>query len=138
MPLSKTGYERNTQVAGQKILFKVGELIGPQSELYSDEDRHYDIVNDNNRGYDREIDVEIPKEYHFNNINSLKMNVNYQDEKSIPFSFVSNYQLNESKLRIEVKEFYKNIFAPRARYEDFRKVVNAAADFNKIVLIIEK
>jgi hypothetical protein len=34
--------------------------------------------------------------------------------------------------------YYTAIYAPLHRYEDFRKVINAAADFNKVTLVLEK
>jgi hypothetical protein len=37
--------------AGNKYLFKIGELIGPQVELYQDEERKFDVENDYNRSY---------------------------------------------------------------------------------------
>jgi hypothetical protein len=35
-------------------------------------------------------------------------------------------------------EQYRRIIYPLAEYEDFKKVINASADFNKIVLVLEK
>ncbi|MBA4145619.1 MAG: hypothetical protein C0523_07650 [Cytophaga sp.] len=126
------------EVAGNKVLFKVGELIGPQSELYRDENRSTDIENPNNRSYDREISINIPKGYKINNANALNMNVLYQKGDQVPFQFTSQFSIEKSVLKIAVKEYYKEIYVPQSRYEDFRKVVNAAADFNKIVLVFEK
>jgi hypothetical protein len=46
--------------------------------------------------------------------------------------------LKEDILEVHIEEYYKEIYAPTSRYEDFRRVVNAAADFNKITLVLEK
>lgn len=125
--------------AGPRILFKVGELIGPQVEMYRDDERMTEVENDYNRGYDRVITVEIPMGYTIKNINDLKLDVQYKDKDGIPYLFQSDYKLiSETKLEIVVKEYYKMIFAPIERYEDYRKVINAAADFNKITLVLEK
>lgn len=124
--------------AGPRVLFKVGGLIGPQVEMYRDEQRTNDIENEYNRGYDRTINVNIPAGYTIKNPQDLKIDVIYKEGDTIPFLFQSDYALKENVLEITIKEYYKEIYAPVARYEDFRKVINAAADFNKITLVLEK
>ena len=41
-------------------------------------------------------------------------------------------------LDIEVTETYHEILYPLSQFETFKKVINAAADFNKVVLVLEK
>jgi hypothetical protein len=124
--------------AGPAILLKVGELIGPQSELYRDSERMNDIENDFNRGYERSIKVSIPTGYSIRNLDDLKFDVVYQEGDQQPFVFQSTYVVDKNVLTVHLVEYYKNIRAPKSRYEDFRKVINAAADFNKVVLVLEK
>lgn len=126
------------ELAGNKVLFKAGELIGRQSELYQDEVRTSDIENEYNRGYERKITIKIPDGYVVKNPENLKFNVVYQDGSEQPFLFHSDYTLNNNQLTITIEEYYKEIKAPVSRYEDFRKVINAAADFNKVTLVLEK
>lgn len=124
--------------AGSRLLFKVGELIGPQIEMYRDDDRMTDVENDFNRGYDRKIRVTIPEGYQVRNPEDIRFNVVYSDNGKEPFLFVSDYAMEGNDLVITIKEYYKEIYAPLERYEDFRKVINAAADFNKVILVLEK
>lgn len=124
--------------AGPRILFKAGELIGPQTELYRDEERVNGIENEFNRGYDRKIIIHIPEGYTIKNPEDLKINIVYKSNENEPFLFQSDYSLNGNVLEVTVKEYYKEIYAPVERYEDFRKVINAAADFNKVTLVLEK
>lgn len=124
--------------AGPRILFKVGELIGPQVEMYRDDKRVADIENEYNRGYERLIKINIPKGYTIKNPKDLKMDISFEDGNEKPFLFESDYELKDGLLTIKIKEYYKEIFVPVAKYEDFRKVINAAADFNKVTLILEK
>jgi hypothetical protein len=124
--------------AGPRVLFKVGLLIGPQIEMYRDDTRTMQVENDNNRNYDRLIRVHIPSGYTVRNADQLKMNFSYSDDDKTPYLFKSDYVMNGDVLEIRIAEFYKEIYCPLERYEDFRKVVNAAADFNKITLILEK
>jgi hypothetical protein len=124
--------------AGPRILFKVGELIGPQVEMYREEQRTSEIENDFNRMYDRIIKIQLPKGYQVKNAGDLKLNISYTEKDNVPFLFKSDYVLKDNILEIRVEEYYKQIYVPLSRYEDFRKVVNAAADFNKITLVLEK
>lgn len=123
--------------AGPRILFKVGELIGPQVEMYRDDARVTPVENGHNRGYDRKIVVHIPAGYQVKNLQDLKIDVTVHQGDKIPFSFQSDYTVKDNLVEIIIKEYYKEIYAPVSQYEDFRKVVNAAADFNKITLVLE-
>jgi hypothetical protein len=124
--------------AGNRVLFKVGELIGPQIEMYRDDRRMTDVENDFNRGYDRKIRVSLPQGYQVRNPEDIRINVVYSDNGKEPFLFVSDYTMEGNDLVITIREYYKEIFVPLERYEDFRKVINAAADFNKVILVLEK
>ena len=124
--------------AGSRILFKVGELIGPQIEMYRDDERTVAVENDFNRMYNRTIKIHLPDGYRVRNADDLLIDIAYTDEDDVPFSFKSDYILEDKVLTVHIEEYYKEIYAPLSRYEDFRKVVNAAADFNKITLVLEK
>jgi hypothetical protein len=52
--------------------------------------------------------------------------------------FVSSYEQNGNTLKITIKENYNSIFYPVQQYEEFKKVINASADFNKVVLVLDK
>lgn len=124
--------------AGPRVLFKLGELIGPQVEMYREDDRMTDLENEYNRGYEREIRIRVPKGYTIKNPQELKFDVTYKDGNEAPFLFQSDYSLKEDLLTVTIKEYYKQLYAPLARYEDYRNVINAAADFNKVTLVLEK
>ena len=52
------------------------------------------------------------------------------------YEVITSYEGNVYKMK--VVEFYKNIFVTNEQFEGFKNVVNAAADFNKIVLVLEE
>ncbi len=124
--------------AGPRLLFKVGELIGPQTEMYRDDERITPVENDYNRLYDRKIHVTIPEGYTIKNPGDLNFNVVYKDGEKQPFAFISSYTIKGNLLEVLISEYYEDIRVPLDRYEDFRKVINAAADFNKVTLVLEK
>ena len=124
--------------AGNKFLFKFGTIIGPQSELYQEEKRESDIENDFNRKYERQISFEIPDDYRVKNLDDINMEVFYQREEDKIYNFSSIYTINDNIVTVRVNEYYKEINCSIDNFEEFRKVINAAADFNKLTLIFEK
>lgn len=127
-----------TSKAGPKILLKFGDLIGPQSELYQENNRTLPIENDYNREYHREITFIIPDGYVIKNPNDLTLSVQPFKNDGDAASFSSSYKIEGNKLIVKSDEYYNVINLPLKSYENFRAVVNAAANFNKIVLVIEK
>jgi len=125
--------------AGNKYLFKAGELIGPQSQLYHDTIRHTPIENHYNHGYHREISFEVPAGYKVTNLNAANLDV-YDSTASAKktMEFHSYYKTDGNKVTIYCDEYYSQLRYPISMYEQFRTVINASADFNKIVLFIEK
>lgn len=124
--------------AGNKILLKFGDLIGPQSELYQENNRALPIENDYNREYHREITFIVPDGYTVKNANDLTMSVQPFKGEGDAASFTSSYRIEGNKLILKSDEYYNIINLPLKSYENFRAVVNAAANFNKIVLVLEK
>lgn len=125
--------------AGPTLLFKVGELIGPQSELYQDTKRNLPVVNDYNRSYNRRIKLQIPDGYTIQNLEDISIDESAtNDAGKIIYHFKSGYKVEGRNLVVEITESYDEVYYPLEKFEDFRKVINAAADFNKIVLVMKK
>jgi hypothetical protein len=123
--------------AGDIVLFKVGELIGAQSELYQDKERKTPIVNDFNRGYQRTIKVTIPEGYKIQNPDDIIIKEQVEEAGKLIYNFTSTYTLSGRELSIEIVEYYDQLYYPVSKFEPFRKVINAAADWNKIVLVLK-
>jgi hypothetical protein len=124
--------------AGDKILLKLGEMIGPQTELYRDEERSLGVENDFNRNYRRIIRLNIPEGYKIRNPDDILLSVTHEQKGEKVFGFESDYRIDKNVLTTEINEYYKIISCPMECYEPFRQVINAAADFNKVVLVLEK
>lgn len=125
--------------AGDNLILKVGELIGKQSELYEDKDRKYDIVLQYPHAYERIIRVKIPKGFRPKGLEKLVMKDEYTDDKGRKlFGFTNSWKQDGDELILTGTEYYQGIFYPKSRYAEFRKVINDAADFNKLVIVFEK
>lgn len=133
--ISSTSYMER---AGKKYIFKIGELIGPQAEMYQENERKFDVENDFNRKYVRNLTFHIPNNYYVKNLDDLNLDVFQEKNGERTMSFKSSYTKTGNTVKVEVIEYYENIVYDLKEFEEFRKVINAAADFNKIVLFLEK
>lgn len=124
-----------TENAGKKILVKLGEMIGQQVQLYQEKKRMLPVLMDYPHIEDRVINFTIPSGYNIVNPNDINLNV---VDKDGSMGFVSTYTIKGNILTVDIHEFYKSISYPVSRFEDFRKVINTSADFNKVVLVLEK
>ena len=126
-----------TEKAGNKYLFKVGELIGQQMEMYQEKERVLPLENEFKRSYYRTLNINIPEGYKIANLEDLNMDNSYGAKDEELMSFKSSYELNDNKLTITADEHYRLNFISTEIYEEYRKVINSAADFNKITLVFE-
>lgn len=124
---------RFSEKAGDKIIFKIGELIGPQSEMYSEKKRTMAVESDYNREFIRKLEITLPDDYEVSNLESLNFDVAFPDGSA---SFKSTYSVEGNLLTVEIEEYYKRIAYTADEFEDYKKVINAAADFNKVVIYL--
>jgi len=137
--ISKFDASNFVESAGNKFLFKIGELIGPQMELYHDDSRKMPVENDFNRSYYREISFTLPEGYRVENLDDIIIDKKIVEEDgTISAQFVSNYTIENNVVTVISEEFYDRIQYPVEIYEEYRQVINAAADFNKVVFVFAK
>jgi hypothetical protein len=128
----------HVELAGDELLIKIGETIGKQSELYQENIRQQPINMGFVRSYFRIIDFIIPEGYEVKNIADLNMNYSMEVNNRISCKFISEAKQEGNKIRIIIDEYYSESNYPVEKYEEFRKVINAAADFNKKNLLLSK
>ena len=123
--------------AGKKYLFKVGELIGQQIQMYQEKKRVLPVESEFNRSYFRTINIKIPAGYKIVNLDDVNINNSYSigDKKIV--SFHSFYELNDTVVKITADEHYRENIIDVSLYEEYRKVINSAADFNKLTLVLQ-
>lgn len=126
-----------TEKAGNKYLFKVGELIGSQIQMYQEKERVLPLIEDHKRSYFRTINIKIPEGYKISNLNDLTIANFYEQDGKELLSFKSSYVLKDNILSITADEHYRLNIIETAIFENYRKVINSAADFNKITLVLE-
>jgi hypothetical protein len=128
-----------TETAGDKHIVLVGNIIGQQSELYSETKRTLPVTITYNHIFDRSIVVEVPSGYRLSNLNELKNVSIVSEHNGVRFAtFDVKYEMVGSDLKIVILEVYSQINVDLEGYDDFAKVINASADFNKVKLIFVK
>ena len=123
------------ETAGDKWLFKVGDVIGPQDEMYNDKKRKLPISYPFPHTLDREITIHIPDGYKITNPESVNKNEVVAADN---MGFISNYTMNGNTMMIKIHEYYGFSHLPISEIDHFKSVVNASADFNKVTLVFEK
>lgn len=123
--------------AGNKVLVKLGELIGPQAEMYQEKPRQFDMDVNFPHTLIRSIEFIIPEGYMIKNVEDIKIAKVIRENDQISIGFESTYEIKGNVLTVSVKEHYCKLQYPLAQYEDFKKIINAAADFNKVILVLE-
>lgn len=124
--------------AGNKILVKIGDIIGPQTELYQEKTRLFPIEMGYPHTLERSISFRLPDGYRVKNLNDLNFNNEFRDKEGVTMGFTSEYKIEGNVIKIHIIEQYRRISYPLSEYESFRKVINSSADFNKVTLVLEK
>ncbi|KAA1243241.1 DUF3857 domain-containing protein [Aquimarina sp. RZ0] len=124
--------------AGRKYLFKVGELIGPQQEMYQEKERKLPVENEFERSYSRKIIIEIPKGYQVLNPDDINITKSYSKDDEELFMFNSSYELKGNQLTISITERYNQNIINIDMYEAYRSIINSAANFNKVTLVLDQ
>ena len=126
------------QKAGPNYLFSIGKIIGAQSELYQETKRILPVEIQYPHYYTRKIKVILPKGIVAKNLEKFNMNFKSDINNKTEAGFYSKFAINENEINIENSEFYNIINYPLAKFDEYKAVINAAADFNKIVIMLSK
>lgn len=124
------------QKAGGNYLFSVGQTIGRQMEFYQESKRLLPIEIDYPHYYTRKIKIVLPEGAKIKNLDKFVMDFKTDLNGKTEAAFTSKYSQNKNEVTIENTEFYNIVNYPLASFDQYKAVINAAADFNKIVVIV--
>lgn len=124
--------------AGNSYLLNIGMIIGTQAELYQEQTRQTDIAFPFPNQYKHHIYFKIPDGYKVEGLDGAIIEKELEIDGEVVASFISGYEVKNGYVHINVHEFYKQVDYPKESYEEFRQVINAASDFNKLVLVLEQ
>ena len=126
------------QKAGDNYLFSVGQTIGRQMEFYQENKRELPVEIDYPHYYTRTIKIKLPKGASVKNLDKFNMDFKTDINGKTEAAFRSKFNQENEEITIENTEFYNIINYPLSTFESYKAVLNAAADFNKIVIIVTK
>lgn len=126
------------QNAGGNYLFSVGKLIGSQMELYQENKRVLPVEIDHPHSYVRTIKIKLPKGMKAKNLEKFKMDFKTEIKNKTEAGFMSSYNEKDGEITVNNFEYYNIVNYPLDKFTEYKNVINAAADFNKIVIILSK
>src|SRR5690606_41488550 len=86
------------QKAGNNILFKVGETIGKQIELYQENQRQLPVEIYYPHNYTRTIKIILPKGYVAKNLDSFNMDYKTVIDGKTEATFISSYEQKSNEI----------------------------------------
>lgn len=127
-----------TKKAGENYLFSVGETIGKQMEFYQENKRTLPVEIDYPHFYTRNIKIILPKGATVKNLDKFVMDFKTNINGKTEAAFISKYTQKGDEILVENTEYYNIVNYPLNKFDEYKAVINAAADFNKIVIIVTK
>ena len=126
------------QKAGHNYILNAGALIGPQSQMYSEDEsaRRTPINSSFARRFQYEITFNVPANYEISNIESLDMDVDGSNG-DYTFYFKSSHTRTGDVVKVVIDELYDHDLYPADQFSAYQKVINAAADFSKKKVIFK-
>ena len=88
--------------------------------------------------YYRTYDFLVPDGYEIQNPDDFRLHYVCGDPNNPTAYWDSAMEYNDGKYKATNIEYYSTLTYPLSDFEAYRKVVNAAADYNKIVIAIGK
>jgi hypothetical protein len=135
---AKVHTSKFTAPAGDEVLLKVGDLIGPQMEMYAEKVRKLPADSPYNRYYDRQLTIHLPKDWKCTDLSPLAIHKVMEIDGKVRAEFRSTAVLKDGVISVEVVEYYSTNHVPVEHFEAYRSVINAAADFNKRSLLLAR
>ncbi len=127
--------------AGTKYMFRIGDVIGNQTNMYdTHQERILPVDIDYPNTQTRVITVNLPAGTKILNPEALRIHAAHEDRDNgnVTSYFNSDYTLVGNKLTVTVTEAYNQLHYTVYEYPNYKKVVNAAADFNKVSIVLEQ
>lgn len=131
-------FEGTTQKAGNNILYKAGETIGRQMEMYQEHPRILPVEVYYPHKYTRTLKIILPDGYSIKNLDNFNFDKKLNVDGETVAAFTSSYVQNGNEIVVTNLEYYEILDYPLDVFEEYRAVINAAADFNKVTLVISK
>ncbi|QSB27336.1 DUF3857 domain-containing protein [Flavobacterium circumlabens] len=129
--------ESFTEKAGNLLMVNLGKVLGSQNNLYQENTRKTDVDLKYAREFHNKIIFNIPKGYQVDHYDDLVIDKTMKYDETKNCSFKSTVKIVDNQVIITIDEKYKAINYPKEVYQEYRKVFNASADFNKGSIVLK-
>lgn len=126
------------QKAGPNFLFSAGLTIGKQTELYQEGTRKTPVEIDYPHAYKRNVKIILPENVTVKNLEKFDLSFETKINDKVEAAFYSKHSKNGNIINVENTEFYNITKYPIDKFQSYKDVINAAADFNKVIIILSK
>jgi hypothetical protein len=92
-------------MANDKYIVNIGELIGQQAELYNEKKRRQPVDVQSLHGYYRLIEFAIPDGYRCEDISPLNMDITLNDGTGISARFTSKAEIVNNVIKVDIVEY---------------------------------
>ena len=130
--------ESITENAGNLLLVNIGKIVGKQNNLYQETTRLNDVELNYNKIFRHNIIFNIPEGYAVESYADLVIDKSMNFDKAKASFFKSTVKVEDKTVVIAIEEQYNSIFYPKESYQEYRKIINAAADFAKATLVLKQ
>ena len=130
--------ENITETAGNLLLVNIGKIIGRQNNLYQETERVNDVELNYNKVFKHSIVFNIPDGYAVESFADLVIDKSMNVDKAKASFFKSTAKVEGKTVVITIEEQYNSIFYSKDKYQEYRKIINAAADFAKATLVLKQ
>ena len=107
--------------AGNKLLFKLGELIGDQVQMYQEKPRQLPAEMPYAHVEERKLSFDIPPGYTIRNLDDINIDVQYKKENVVTMGFVSSYKVVNNVLEVYILETYRQLKYPLMNLKHSKK-----------------
>lgn len=132
-----TSKESIVEDAGNLTIVNIGKVIGKQTNLYQENERKYDIDLYYAKTFKTTIVFQIPDGYVVESMNDLIQDKKFITPNKEELSFKSSAKVEGNKLIISLLEIYGGHHFPKETYPEYRKIINASADFVKATVVLK-
>lgn len=130
--------EELLEESGNNFIFNIGKLIGRQTELFQEEKRVNPVELAYPNEYKYVISIKIPKDYIPKNLDKLNTVSTFKIYNELGAEFSSLYTYENNIINIFISEKYAKTNMAVSYYPKYKEVVNAAYNFSKKVILLEK
>lgn len=124
---------------GNNILLKYGLMIGRQIELYEKKTRLYPVEMYYPHVQKSMVSIKIPEGYTAKGFEQKNKKIDYKDTSGKMLFGIDVQVIQEGEsIVMKINEYYAKSSYSIAEYDQFREVINTAADINAYTLLLEK